>query len=858
VIKVKIIQGHVLEALKQIPDNSVDCIVTSPPYWGLRKYPDSANVQWSDGWYGQLGLEPTLEMYIEHLLQITKELKRVLKPSGVMFWNHGDCYGGNMGFTSSTRSDAPCNRGRWQPDAPIKRKLPSKTMALQNFRLALRMVDEQGWILRNVIIWHKCLGGNVSIYAKTGNKIIRTRVKDLARLPLKDLYLPTPCGWKRVLRIEKQPKSTLLTIHLRNGFKIEVTPEHRFLVNGSLVEASRLKKGDKLDHANLPNEIGTPLGTYENGWVVGLWLAEGNYEADRRSIRFSLNAREDNLSKKLKEWCEKFAGKYREYNYGNDKIVVICGEVPYAIIRHYTSKSGAKYKRLSSNAFIENNNFLKGILEGFLAGDGYYDVKNDRYHFRITTNHDLLEDLRVICNRLGYFMRSRLRRATIKKINKTYNTYEIEIRKRRKGHFNQKDDFEILRIIKTKGYSYEIEIEEPHIFILPDGTLTHNSNHLPESVKDRFARAYEPVFMFVKSKKYFFDLDAVREPVKTLKDHSFNIRVREAKKGYFEKLGVRATEEEMQKYDNQGKLIGKYSESWDNVKSDSESELTIGGIGRFFVWQKEKGRISNLLGKNPSDAWGFLDEKSLIWLAGILDSEGSIYASEHDRRNDTERHYKNISYEGYVEIVNTDSRLIEVASKIISRILNKEVTINVRDLESEGYRNVYRITLFGEDASKLCEVLLPYLITKRERAKLLIELQKTKEIRKPFSETPEEIIKKREEIYEKIRFYNQYGEDLNFSPDFWTINTEPFPDVHFATFPTELVRRCIKAGCPENGIVLDPFVGSGTTIKVAIEERRNAIGIEIVPEYVQMAEKRCNLVGNPFIEYEKIVLGDKK
>jgi len=54
--------------------------------------------------------------------------------------------------------------------------------------------------------------------------------------------------------------------------------------------------------------------------------------------------------------------------------------------------------------------------------------------------------------------------------------------------------------------------------------------------------------------------------------------------------------------------------------------------------------------------------------------------------------------------------------------------------------------------------------------------------------------------------------------------------------------------------VLDPFVGSGTTIKVAIEERSNVIGIEIVPEYVKMAERRCNLVGNPFIEYEKIIL----
>jgi site-specific DNA-methyltransferase (cytosine-N4-specific) len=389
-MKVKIIQGHVLEALKQIPDNSIDCIITSPPYWGLRKYPDSADVIW-DGdpncehewetyirkgqgggtksekvrikgvecfqafppsqqafckkcgaWYGQLGLEPTLEMYIEHLLQITKELKRVLKPTGIMFWNHGSSYAGPMGKHKgwSYVSNLGSKKDGTAINFEGKTNLPAKCETLQNFRLALRMIDEQGWILRNVIIWYK-------------------------------------------------------------------------------------------------------------------------------------------------------------------------------------------------------------------------------------------------------------------------------------------------------------------------------PNHLPESVKDRFTKSYEPVFMFVKSKKYFFNLDAVREPAKTLEKYSFNIRVGEAKKGYFEKFGVRDSEEEIEKYDNQGRLIEKYDESWIAI-----------------------------LGKNPGDVW--------------------------------------------------------------------------------------------------------------------------------------------------------------------VINTEPFPEPHFATFPTALVKRCIKAGCPEGGVVLDPFVGSGTTIKVAIEERRNVIGIEIVPEYVKMAERRCNLVGNPFIEYEKI------
>jgi len=350
----------------------------------------------------------------------------------------------------------------------------------------------------------KCLGGGVPIYAISGDKLVRTIVKDLVKLPVENLYLPTPQGWKRVLKIKKQPKSELLTIHLRNGFRIEVTPEHKFLINGNLVEISKLRKGDRLDHANLPNEVGTPLGIYENGWVVGLWLAEGNYETKRKIIRFSLNVRENDLAEKIKKWSERYAGRCKEHNYGNSKIVIVSGEVPFAIIRHYTSRAGAKYKRLSRNAFIENNNFLEGILNGFLDGDGYYDVKNDRYRFNITANRNLIEDLRVVCNRLGFFIRTRLRKVHLKINNKKYSAFEIEIRKKRRGHFNQKDDFEILRIVKTKGYSYEIEIEEPHIFILPDGTLTHNSNAIPSSVRNRMAQTYEYLLHFVKSRKYYY------------------------------------------------------------------------------------------------------------------------------------------------------------------------------------------------------------------------------------------------------------------------------------------------------------------------------------------------------------------
>ena len=72
----------------------------------------------------------------------------------------------------------------------------------------------------------------------------------------------------------------------------------------------------------------------------------------------------------------------------------------------------------------------------------------------------------------------------------------------------------------------------------------------------------------------------------------------------------------------------------------------------------------------------------------------------------------------------------------------------------------------------------------------------------------------------------------------WTITTKPFKDAHFATFPKDLIEPCIKAGCPENGIVLDPFGGAGTTGIVAKSLNRQSILIELNPEYIKIAKKR--------------------
>lgn len=85
---------------------------------------------------------------------------------------------------------------------------------------------------------------------------------------------------------------------------------------------------------------------------------------------------------------------------------------------------------------------------------------------------------------------------------------------------------------------------------------------------------------------------------------------------------------------------------------------------------------------------------------------------------------------------------------------------------------------------------------------------------------------------------NLIGDGMANKKSVWTVSTKPFKEAHYATYPQELIEPCIKAGCPENGIVIDPFAGSGTTGIVASKLGRNFILIEMSPESANIARRR--------------------
>ena len=149
----KIILGDALSVLKTLDDESIQCCVTSPPYWGVRDYKTD----------GQLGLEITPDQYVDRMVEVFREVRRVLRGDGTLWMNMGDCYahgltGGGSVFDNG-RNDG---RASYESDAVRGREafrtlgpgLKVKDLVGIPWMLAFALRGD-GWFLRSDIIWHK-------------------------------------------------------------------------------------------------------------------------------------------------------------------------------------------------------------------------------------------------------------------------------------------------------------------------------------------------------------------------------------------------------------------------------------------------------------------------------------------------------------------------------------------------------------------------------------------------------------------------------------------------------------------------------------------------------------------------------
>ena len=204
--------NHDCRQMIELPDESVQCVVTSPPYWGLRKYSGEQELVWGGSdcehrwvgigsvsdvrkdtvitgktrteerfyggdetrkfngqhqkhyqdntcslcgaWKGSYGLEPTPEMYVQHTIEILREIRRVLRKDGVVFWNIGDSYNSKE---ASTGRSFQRDRAEVMPGSNRgghSNGLKPKDLCLIPFRVAIA-AQEDGWWVRSVIIWNK-------------------------------------------------------------------------------------------------------------------------------------------------------------------------------------------------------------------------------------------------------------------------------------------------------------------------------------------------------------------------------------------------------------------------------------------------------------------------------------------------------------------------------------------------------------------------------------------------------------------------------------------------------------------------------------------------------------------------------
>ena len=707
----RILIGEVREQLDGLPDQCVHAIVTSPPYWGLRDY-GTAPVAWPAGeyapiagvppvqypaWSGELGLEPDPLMFVGHIVEVFRRAHRVLRDDGTLWVNFGDCYvdGGRGSDTKSTLEGGRHNQAesRKATHRTQFKGLPPKNLLYQPARVALAL-QADGWILRKDIIW--CLSGGAWVYARTQNGEGPAMVKDLVRLNPATVRLWNGEKWTRVLGWSRSTgEGERLELVLRSGERIGCTGGHQWPTQRGNVMARELQVGDVIKTCGLPEpeDCRRPdFITDDALWLIGLYLAEGSRSGNKHTRQLSLCADERHWVPRLAAVAKHYGGSIGSTIKGGSLAVRVYGAVLHALIDEYVGGLVASDKHLNAVAWNLPNADLQRIAWGYLDGDGHAELLSGRWRLGFCRNYALERDIRTLAARVGATIT--LKPAVAKYQNGNAPSFRGEWRWGRSGHHNEKDRGEVMAIRRSRARKFwDIGVEDdPHLFALASGVLTHNSkaNPMPESCRDRPTTAHEYVYLFSKSKRYYYDQEAVKEPV------SGTANARSAAASQFPG--------ELFRDDNRrrGRVPGLNPKAM-AAPTGWDTSVGEGGHGKIYKLGREGANSRMLVDRVP-----------------------------RERKGDRTKPKQNPSY----------------AAAMVSLVTSR----NCRDV--------------------------------------------------------------------------------------WTMATEPYPEAHYATFPMELVRRPILAGCPKGGTVLDPFGGSGTTGACALKYGRSAILIDLNPANERLMRDR--------------------
>lgn len=462
-MKYEIYNRDAADAAEFIERESVDLVVTSPPYDDLRKY-NGVGDTWNKDKFKSVALA----------------LWDVLKPGGVVVWVVNDKVE-NGGKTGTAFEQA----------------------------LYFRNI---GFKINDTMIW--CLSGGTRLYVKAQKGVSVMTIKDMVRLDPNTIQLwdgmkwVTPVGFRENLTSEEKVR-----IQLRSGENIYCTKEHTWVLkDGKEVTAEELKPGDVLKTCLLPDE-GThnpAILTKDVLWLLGLYLAEGSHSED--TIQLALCADELKWVDRIKSAIETLGGTVT-YSTNGESLYVRCySKVFNAVISQYLSGKTAKDKHLSSICWNLSNENLSEIVRGYLDGDGGYDSENNRWRLGFTENPYLENDLRTLAARLGAVLTLLRKGSRIKGVLKEYPSLKGEWRWNKSNHYNSKDRAEILSINVEKKRDgermWDIEVDsDEHLFSLASGVITHNckKNPMPQVRQPRYNQVFEYMFVFSKGKPKTFN-----------------------------------------------------------------------------------------------------------------------------------------------------------------------------------------------------------------------------------------------------------------------------------------------------------------------------------------------------------------
>lgn len=522
---VRLYQGDTLKVLQRLPSSSVQCIVTSPPYWGLRDY----QVE------GQLGSEANPDCgrangncaeqdwqtgcFVCRLVLVFREARRVLRDDGLCFLNLGDSYAsGEVGrhdqkegqwFTGSNavKHDALPRKNR-----KMNTRIPQGNLVGIPWRVALAL-QADSWILRQDIIW--CLSGGTWLYTRTKKGDMPMMLRDAARLDPRSVQLWNGEKWTQVLGWSRTSRNAdEMEIVLRSGERISCTPNHKFPTKRGLLEASEIQVGDILERVSLPDpepKYSPEAVTLDAAWFVGMYLAEGSRGPD--SLHFAGHVKEIERWERIQKISAWYGGSATLNEDGNRQLISVHGKLLLALVETYIGGTDAKTKHLKVKCWRHNNNWLLELLLGYLEGDGHWDQGNNRWRIGFARNDSWERDLRTLAARIGF--RLVLKQCFATGFGQTFPSNRGEIRFVQSGHHNEKDVSEVIEIRKARCREvYDVGVADaPNVFALASGTITHNSKRapMPESIRNRFTKSHEYVFMLAKKPGYYCDMEAVKE-----------------------------------------------------------------------------------------------------------------------------------------------------------------------------------------------------------------------------------------------------------------------------------------------------------------------------------------------------------